>query len=407
MQRSHAPACWPLRPVEEGARRWLHRGPAVLALALSLGCGGLAGSARGEGLDAGAEAMSLSVDDAALDGHSSGRGDGSVDGASAGGPPSCARPGPGRTDCGADGSGTASCCESLAVTGGTYYRTYADGADGGTGEADPATISGFRLDTYLVTVGRFRQFAAAWNDGGGYLPPEGSGKHAHLNGGEGLVSAGARSEDGGVVFESGWDAMGWNNTTDVDPTDANLACTPGYGTWTTTAGSQENLPINCVNWYEAYAFCIWDGAFLPSEAELEYAAAGGSQQREYPWGSTAPGSACPGSGCQYAIHGCYYPNGSRSCTGAMNIAPVGTAALGAGLWGQLDLAGELWEWNLDWSAPYVDPCTDCAYLTATSYRVEHGGNFSGSASVLQPPGRGAYAAGTRSSGNGFRCARTL
>ncbi|MGO9835775.1 MAG: SUMF1/EgtB/PvdO family nonheme iron enzyme [Polyangiaceae bacterium] len=34
--------------------------------------------------------------------------------------------------------------------------------------------------------------------------------------------------------------------------------------------------IDCVNWYESYTFCIWDGGFLPSEAEWEYAAGGGS-----------------------------------------------------------------------------------------------------------------------------------
>ncbi len=53
-------------------------------------------------------------------------------------------------------------------------------------------------------------------------------------------------------------------------------------------------------------------------------------------------------GNQYAIYGCDYPDGSGSCTGAANIAPVGTATLGAGCWGQLDLAGNVWEWNLDW-----------------------------------------------------------
>ena len=124
------------------------------------------------------------------------------------------------------------------------------------------------------------------------LPPAGSGKHTHLNGGQGL---GEQRQRRGT-YEPGWDATDWNNTTDIDPTNANLASCTIYSTWTASAGSQENLPINCVNWYEAYAFCIWDGGFLPSEAEWEYAAAGGSQQREYPWGSTTPGTACPGRG---------------------------------------------------------------------------------------------------------------
>jgi formylglycine-generating enzyme required for sulfatase activity len=145
-----------------------------------------------------------------------------------------------------------------------------------------------------------------------------------------------------------------------------------------------------VNWWESYAFCIWDGGFLPSEAEWEYAAAGGSQEREYPWGSAAPGMACPGTGCQYAIYNCDYPNGSGSCMGVENIAPVGTATLGAGLWGQLDLAGEVFAWNLDWYAAY-SACTDCADFTAVSQpgrfedRVIGGAHFVLSAPYLLPP----------------------
>src|SRR6202007_2812018 len=92
------------------------------------------------------------------------------------------------------------------------------------------------------------------------------------------------------TYESGW-LESYNSQ--VAPTDANLVSScdvPNTATWTTSPGTQENLPMNCVNWYESYAFCIWDGGFLPSEAEWEYAAAGGSQQREYPWGATAPGT---------------------------------------------------------------------------------------------------------------------
>ena len=114
-----------------------------------------------------------------------------------------------------------------------------------------------------------------------------------------------------------------------------------------------------------------------------------------------------------------------------NIAPVGTAALGAGAWGQLDLAGNVYEWNLD----YVDqaeliggslfafgPCVDCAYLrlypgdspATVLYRGVRGGGFQDQDPVyLYPssPGYGGAAspggvAADRSSAVGFRCART-
>ncbi|HXN32886.1 MAG TPA: SUMF1/EgtB/PvdO family nonheme iron enzyme, partial [Polyangiaceae bacterium] len=89
-----------------------------------------------------------------------------------------------------------------------------------------------------------------------------------------------------------------------------------------------------------------------------------------------------------------------------DLAPVGTATLGAGLWGQLDLVGEVAQWCLDWSSPtYVDPCTDCAYLTAPlfSHRVIRGGGFAIDAADLltrddaNPTNNNSY--------EGFRCAR--
>jgi sulfatase modifying factor 1 len=384
------------------------------------GSGGTSGSGAGSGAGSGSTS-----------GTGSGAGTGTTSGSSTGttgmsgssspeagvdaGPrPNCVPGGPGLTNCGL--SHQDSCCTSLEVPGGTFYRTFDAtfdlngnvilAADGGpAGEADPATVSPFKLDKYVVTVGRFRQFVNAWK--GGWLPDAGSGKQTQVNGGQGLAN-----ENVPGAYEPGWGASDDSN---VGPTDANLvscdqtptdALLPKYATWTPSAGTQENLPINCVTWAEAYAFCIWDGGFLPSDAEWGYAAAGGSEQREYPWGPGTPGTACPGTGCWYAIQNCAYPNGSGVCTGIANIAPVGTASLGAGLWGQLDLVGDVFEWILDWHGNYVSPCTDCADLAPTPARLIRGGCFSYDTTYLLPSSQYEDAdPATRAYALGLRCAR--
>jgi formylglycine-generating enzyme required for sulfatase activity len=293
------------------------------------------------------------------------------------------------TNCGATGE---SCCTTLEVPGSGaagYYRTYTNTGSGPTDEADLAVVSGLRVDKYLVTVGRFRQFVAAWNNGAGYTPPAGSGKHTHLNSGQGLSATA-----GG--FEPGWATT---DNSSIQPSDGHLQCDPQYSTWTTGETGDETLPMNCVNWYEGYAFCIWDGGFLPSEAEWEYVAAGGSEQREYPWGATPPGTSS-----QYAIYNCSYPNPGGPCASVLNLAPVGTATLGAGKWGQLDMAGDFFQWNVDWFGPYA-ACTDCVNATSAFSRVIRGAFFGAAASYLLPPFRDLNGPAIRDGLVGFRCAR--
>jgi formylglycine-generating enzyme required for sulfatase activity len=336
---------------------------------------------------------------------------GSCDGGAAPAP-SCQIDAGGTARCGPSGE---SCCTSPAVAGGSFDRTFdpmtADGGfdttpDGGpTGLADPATVDAFRLDKYEVTVGRFRQFVN-YLVVGGSLPADGSGKHAHLNGGQGLVAITSPGTAAG--YEQGWVASDDVNVFPLTPRplsspglaaaiDATELSCGGLGTWTDAAAGHEVLPISCVDWYEAYAFCIWDGGFLPSAAEWEYAAAGGGEQREYPWGASAPGTAN-----QYAIYGCNYSTGS-----ACAVAPVGTASLGIGLWGQLDLAGNVSEWALDVPPPpstpypFLDPCTNCVEVGG-DIALAGGGAFTSYASGHEGTGVNV----TEGNSNiGFRCAR--
>jgi sulfatase modifying factor 1 len=298
-------------------------------------------------------------------------------------PVSCAPGGKGMNDC---GSGSASCCASPEIPGGTYDRSYDGLVSGNLSTAYPAMVSGFRLDQYEVTVGRFRQFVGAVVDG--WLPQAGSGKHTHLNEGHGLNATG-----GG--FEGGWDAS-WNGdlaTTQSGWTN-DLSCDNPDQTWTPSPGNNEKLPIGCESWYAAYAFCIWDGGFLPSEAEWDYAAAGGSEQRAYPWSLAYP----PGS----TAISCTNANFSVCPAEAPNAVGSESPA-GDGKWGQSDLGGNVWEWNLDWYAGYVTPCTDCVNLTADTTRVVRGGGFGTVTTGLLASGRYSVASGRDDVG--IRCAR--
>lgn len=292
------------------------------------------------------------------------------------------------------------CATSPLVPGGEFSP--------GEDQTARAKVHAFRLDAYEVTVGRFRKFVDAWV--GGWRPSAGSGRHSHVQGGTGLVGTRGGTEAG---WEAGWTAyVGAGSATAVEPVgsgattkaewDSVLDCGGVVTTWTRTPGVGDKRPQNCLSWYDLYAFCIWDGGFLPTEAEWEYAAAGGSEERLYPWGDAAPGADT-----HLAVHGCYY-NATGTCFGLPNIAPVGAAPAGAARWGQRDLAGSIWEWNLDWyEAAFSPTCDDCAKLTPNATRVFRGGSFGSEIAYLHSAYRGNIGSPAfRYSGNGGRCARS-
>src|SRR5262249_29144765 len=135
------------------------------------------------------------------------------------------------------------------------------------------------------------------------------------------------------------------------------------------------LPMNCVNWYTAFAFCAWDGGRLPTEAEWQYAATIDSTgtPRTYPWGSTAPDS----SHAVYCVsQAATDPN---PCTTGAPIGQVGSKpSLGDGPWGHADLAGNLWGWVLDSPLGFPPTCTSMCYSFAPSgnnHRGIRGGSY--------------------------------
>jgi sulfatase modifying factor 1 len=194
--------------------------------------------------------------------------------------------------------------------------------------AAPVMVASFRLDKYEVSVGRMRQFVTQGMGTQAKPPLDGAG----------MVTGGAQA----------WRAD-WNAALPVDTAalTSNFKCDSMLQTWTDDPGANETRPINCVSWYVGFAFCAWDGGFLPSNEQLWYARVGGgglSGQREYPW-SNPPDQTTINS--SYASYGdgtqCLASGTSRACV-RDDIIAVGSKPMGNGAFGQADLVGNVWEW---------------------------------------------------------------
>ncbi len=288
------------------------------------------------------------------------------------------------------GDDKASCCQARLVPASSEGPfpmgcTWAPGNPCITeidGPERPVTVSDFYLDTFEVTVGRFRAFLAdyeAWRREGN--PRPGAGAHPRL-------------------AESGWQTS-WNYALPetVAGFEAELLCKTGQEAWAVEHG--DALALNCVSWPAAFAFCAWGGGRLPTEAEWEYAATGGPENRRYPWGAEEPTALL----AVYNYEEMYDPV-------PFSLSAAGVRRRGYGRWGHADLAGNVAEWTLDQYSEYFTKsgaegyvCRDCANLgTVEDDFVLRGGAWGRDKGYLRAASRVDVYAQSTYEAAGVRCA---
>ena len=239
--------------------------------------------------------------------------------------------------------------------------TFKMGSDSGTDDEKPVhdvTLSPFEIGKYEVTVGEFRRFVEA----SGYKTE-------------------AEKEDG--CF--GWTGSGskqrkeftWRN--------------PGFA-------QQDNHPVACVSWNDAKAYIDWLNAELntdyrlPTEAEWEYAARGGTST-EYWWGDKASHEYA-----NYGTDGCCRPlaegKDKWKFTGPAESFPANPFSL-------YDTAGNVYEWVEDWYENYpTEAQSDPTGPEKGTARVNRGGAWTSYPRYV----RSAYRDGV---GPAYRLARTV
>ncbi len=198
----------------------------------------------------------------------------------------------------------------------------------GEGPIREVTLDAFYMDRYPVTNRQFAEFVAAT----GYK---------------------TESERFGwsFVFQGHIAPEQYSKLVDQTAPQTNWWCKVSGAAWNhpegpdTSIDAREDFPVVHVAWTDAAAYCEWAGKRLPTEAEWEYAARGGFEQRIYPWGD----ELTPGG-----VHLCNtwqgeFPNRDTGEDGYTAVCPV--RAFPPNGYGFQVITGNAWEWCNDWFHP--------------------------------------------------------
>jgi formylglycine-generating enzyme len=228
---------------------------------------------------------------------------------------------------------------ALSLPGGTFRM----GSDAptfpqdGEGPVRDVTVHPFRIDAHAVTHARFAAFVA---DTGHVSDAERYGWsfvfHAFLIPGAAVGPAPPGAPWWRAVRGACWHAP------------------EGPGS---DADARRDHPVVHVSWRDARAFAAWAGGRLPTEAEWEYAARGGLDQRRFPWGDELE----EGGRHRCNVWQGEFPRRDEGADGYRGTAPVD--AFEPNGFGLFNVVGNVWEW-----------CED-AFAGRPGARVQKGGSY--------------------------------
>jgi len=170
-------------------------------------------------------------------------------------------------------------------------------------------------------------------------------------------------------------------------------------------GAGDRHPVVYASSLDAMKFCHWLSTRerrkyrLPTEAEWEYAAKG-NDNRKFPWGSQEGRGDLANFADKNTVFA--WSDHEIDC-GFAESSPVGAFPLGASPFGIEDMAGNVWEWCLDYYEPYrPGPKINPRGPTSGAKRVYRGGSWKSRFSSLRTTVRGSNVPSFSCNDLGFR-----